>query len=248
MKTLKESLLADMEDVMSRSDTDIRELVKKFLWDNYHGSYIIPMKPNKDGIYEISAENRIVVKNKELTELTNGLFVFKDSKNEFDCSHCINLTSLKGSPRITGTFNCSYCPKLTSLKDGPEKVYNTYYCNNCGLTSLEGSPKINYGFNCCGNPLKNLKGASKKVNAKFICSYCPELETLEGCPEQIKSWLDCSNCPKLEFESLKKYFPKKIGEDFICIHNFEDKTQEEKNELRDYLYRKLGHDIELILI
>lgn len=144
MKTLKESLLGDMNDVMAAGDEGIYEAVKKFLWDNYYGSYIIHKKPNKDGMYEVSAESRIVVKNKDITELTNGLFIFRDSKNEFDCSHCHNLTSLKGSPRITGQFNCSYCPKLTSLKDGPEKVYNTYYCNNCGLTSLEGSPKINY--------------------------------------------------------------------------------------------------------
>jgi hypothetical protein len=189
-----------------------------------------------------------VVTNKDITELTNGLFIFGDCNGEFDCSHCHNLTTLKGSPRSVDTFNCSFCPKLTSLKDGPEKVYNTYYCNNCGLTSLEGSPKINYGFNCCCNPIKNLKGASKKVNAKFICSYCPELETLEGCPEHVKGWFDCSNCPKLEFESLKKYFPKKIEDDFMCISNFKDKTQEERNELRSYLYLKLGHDIEMILM
>lgn len=249
MRTLKESLLDDIEDVIARGDKDIRESVKKFLWDNYNGSYTIPMKPNKDGIFEITFKKRMAVINKDITELTNGLFIFGDCKGEFDCSHCHNLTTLKGSPRSIGTFNCSYCPKLTSLKNGPEKVYNTYYCNNCGLTSLEGSPKINYGFNCCNNPIKNLKGASKRVNAKFICSWCPELETLEGCPEYVKGWFDCSNCPKLEMESLKNYFPKKIGEDFMCISNFNNKTQEEKNELRDYLYHKIGYDnIEMILI
>ena len=248
MKTLKESLLSNIDDTLNQGDSNCREAVKKFLWDNYNGSYTIPMKPNKDGIFEITFKTRMAVINKDITELTNGLFMFGDCKGEFDCSHCHNLTSLKGSPRTLDTFNCSFCPKLTSLKDGPEKVYNTYYCNNCGLTSLEGSPQINYGFNCCGNPLKNLKGASKKVNAKFICSYCPELKTLEGCPEYVKGWFDCSNCPKLELESLKKYFPKKIEDDFMCISNFKDKTVEEKNELRDYLYHKLGNDIEMILV
>ena len=249
MKTLKESILDDMDDVMTAGDEDIRKAVEKFLWDNYYGSYIIPKKPNKDGIYEISIKNRIAVKNKDITELTNGLFIFKDCKHEFDCSNCHNLTSLKGSPRTTGQFSCSYCPKLTSLKYGPEEVYNTYYCNNCGLTSLEGSPKINYGFNCSGNPLKNLKGASKKINAKFICSYCLELETLEGCPEHVKGWFDCSNCPELELDSLKKYFPKKIEDDFMCINNFKGNTKEEINEMKYYLYDKIGYDnIEMILM
>lgn len=249
MKTLKESILDNMEDVIDRGDTDTRESVKKFLWDNYHGSYIIPMKPNSNGLFEITFTKRMAVKNKDILELTNGLFIFGDCKGEFDCSHCINLTSLKGSPRSIGTFNCSYCPKLTSLKDGPEQVYNTYYCNNCGLTSLKGSPKINYGFNCCCNPLKNLKGASKKINAKFICSYCQELETLEGCPEHIKGWFDCSNCPKLKLDSLKKYFPKKIEEDFMSINNFKEHTKEEINKMKDYLYNKLGYNnIEMILI
>lgn len=250
MKTLYEGILADMEDVMTRSDSDIREAVKSFLFDNYYGSYIIPMKPNKDGIFEITFTKKMVVINKELSELTNGLFIFGDCKGEFDCSHCINLTSLKGSPRSIGTFNCSYCPKLTSLVGGPEKLYNntTYYCNDCGLTTLKGSPKNCFGMNCCNNKIKNLVGGPEKINGHFICNHNSELESLKGCPEQIKGWFDCSNCPKLELESLKMYFPKKLEADFICINNFKDKTQEEKNEMKEYLCNKIGYDTELILM
>ena len=57
-----------------------------------------------------------------------------------------------------------------------------------------------------------------------------------------------SGSKRSQSNEILKYFPKKIEDDFMCISNFKDKTQEEKNELRDYLYHKLGNDIEMILI
>jgi hypothetical protein len=238
MKTLYESVLSDMEDVIARSDSDIREAVKSFLWNNYNGSYTIPMKPNKDGIFEITFTKRMTVINKDITELTNGLFIFGDcNKGEFDCSHCINLTSLKGCPRSVGTFNCSYCTKLTSLEEGPDEITTMCYCNDCGLITLKGMPQKCKNFKCSNNPLKNLEGSPKIIKGRFSCSHCSELETLKGCPEQITAWFDCSKCPKLNFESLKQYIPKKIKQEFMCLSNFDNKSEDELNEMKDYLYK-----------
>ena len=66
----------------------------------------------------------------------------------FNCSHN-NLTSLKGSPKITKClFDCSH-NKLTSLKDGPEKVGGYFDCSHNNLTSLTGAPKKVSGYFYC---------------------------------------------------------------------------------------------------
>ena len=64
-------------------------------------------------------------------------------KNDFSCSNCTSLTSLKGAPKEVGRdFYCSGCTSLTSFEGAPQKVGGDFYCNDCAsLTSLEGAPK-----------------------------------------------------------------------------------------------------------
>lgn len=250
MKTLKESILADMDSVISSGDNNIRDLVKKFLSENYTGSYLIPYSPNKDGLYEISVTKRIAVKNKSIEALTNGLFIFTVCNGDFDCSNCYNLKSLEGAPKkIKGVFICSFCKSLTSLKGGPEHTSGIYYCNDCNLESLEGAPNKLSAINCAGNHrIENLKGLPKKISTpnkkykaeqcKLVCNNIKGLKTLEGCPEEIQGWFDVSNCPNLDLDSLKKYFPKKIYDDFMCLNNFKDRTEEEIENIKQYLIDK----------
>ena len=179
MKTLYESLLDDFENV--ESSTDYKEQVIQFLKDNYSNpnKFKVSNQPNKDGYYEVDCSEvnfNVVVTNKNITSLTNDLFVFVNVKGTFECVYCKKLTSLKGAPKKVGRgFNCSYCDKLTSLEGAPKEVgvdFNCFDCNN--LISLKGAPKkVGEDFNCfnCDN-LTSLKGAPKKVGRDFNCFKC----------------------------------------------------------------------------
>ena len=126
MKTLKEhineSLLDDFDTISASSvtDIDIKKEIKQFLKDNYKklSNFKISRKPNNDGYYEVDCSKckDIEVGNKNITSLTNNLFIFVNVYGSFDCSYCKNLTSLKNAPKeVGGTFNCSFCNNLTSL-------------------------------------------------------------------------------------------------------------------------------------
>lgn len=219
MKTLKEyineSLLDDFDAMSSASTTDIRKEIKQFLKDNYKKSsnFKISKKPNNDGYYEVDCSkcSDIEVGNKNITSLTNNLFIFVNIKGDFDCSYCRNLTSLKGAPEeVDGDFYCSYNQKLTSLKGAPKEVKGFFSCSHCNnLTSLKGAPKkIKLTFNCnyCSN-LKSLEGAPEEVGEDFYCNDCSNLTSLEGAPKEINYVFDLTNC--INIKSLKGA-PKKV--------------------------------------
>ena len=75
MKSLRESLLDD--DLADKPDKMIKDEIKSFLKANYDGSIKISKEPNADGKYEVSSSTNIEVKNKKITSLTNGMFVWK---------------------------------------------------------------------------------------------------------------------------------------------------------------------------
>ena len=123
MKTLKESIFSDIEDIV-KNDT---ALFEQFLKDNYQidGTYII-----KNGVIDVKGDVR--VKNKHIKSLTNGLFQFGVVSGDFDCCNCINLKTLKGAPKEVGeNFWCDCCSSLTSLEGAPEKVGGCFYCEEC---------------------------------------------------------------------------------------------------------------------
>jgi hypothetical protein len=163
MKTLKEyineSLLDDFDEI--EKTVDPREQVIQFLKDNYKkpSKFKISRKPNDDGYYEVDCSNHSVVEvcNRDITSLTNNLFIFVNVKGSFYCYYCYNLTSLEGSPNEVGAhFSCSSCINLTTLKGAPKEVGGNFNCSDCNnLTSLEGAPK--------------------KVGY-FDHSYCPKLK------------------------------------------------------------------------
>ena len=198
MKNLYESILSDIDVTLTDSDIKVTHiLIQKYLEDNYNGNWIISEKPNKDGLYEVSSNKSIKVKNKQIVSLTNDLFIWTSVKGYFDCSSCKSLKSLNGAPVIVkGDFNCYDCSGLKSLKGAPEEVEGTFYCYDCsGLKSLDGAPK--------------------KVEGTFYCRNCSRLESLKGAPKEVRTYFDCSNCGKSFTEDdIKKV--SKVNTNIYC--------------------------------
>ena len=179
MKSLRESLLADMDDVLNSGDEAIKNnIIKQWLIENLkYGSSlcIISKKPNKDGKYEVSASGDIVFKD-TISALTNEIFIWTNVSGNFNCSKCYELTTLEGAPeKVGGNFSCNHCTNLTSLEGAPKKVGKDFNCDWCiKLTSLEGAPKeVGGNFKCSDCiKLKTLEGAPKKVEINFYCGHC----------------------------------------------------------------------------
>ena len=159
MKSLKESIFDDVEDIVN----DDTVLIEQFLKDNY----II------DGSYDINGnvvdvKGHAIVKNEKIESLTNGLFRFGT---------------------VNGNFYCTGCPKLKSLEGAPELVGGRFDCTKCmGLKSLEGAPrKVALSFVCVDCPnLKSLKGAPKEVGWSLDCRNCKNLKITDQDREKYK--------------------------------------------------------------
>ena len=165
---INESLLDDLEDLEKNSDNVIeKELLEKFLDKNYRidGKYTI-----KNGVVDVKGS--VTVKNRDLTELTNGLFVFGNIDDSFYCYSCEKLKSLKGAPKEVGkNFYCYECDNLKTLEGSPVSVGRSFYCSYCkSLTSLKGAPKkVGIDFHCgnCGVKFTE-EQVSAVSNAKYI--------------------------------------------------------------------------------
>ena len=122
MKTLRESLLDD--DLITKTDKIIKDEIKAFLKENYNGLIKISKKPNVDGKYEVSSTKNITVKNRNITSLTNGMFIWSTVDGSFGISYCDSLKSLEGAPKeVGGYFYCFNC-KVKFTKDDVKKVSN----------------------------------------------------------------------------------------------------------------------------
>lgn len=179
MKSLYESLLDDFDTLSSQLDiTKLQSQIIKFILDNYycHPNCLDIIGPDENGLFYVSCKQRDValeIRNRNVTSLTNGMFVWDKVDGDFWCGNCQNLTSLEGAPKEVGrSFDCQRCTKLTSLEGAPQTVGGSFDCRFCDkLTSLEGAPKeVMMNFNCdyC-KKLDSLKGAPKKVGGDFYC-------------------------------------------------------------------------------
>ena len=190
MKTLKdyvislqEASLLDIEGTLDSGDEAIKKSIEKWIKDNFSAVGLkISNNPNRNGKYEVSA-SCVIVDNKNITSLTNGLFVWKEVKGYFDCSYCDNLTSLKGAPKeVDGNFICTNCKSLKTLEGAPKEVDGGFYCYCCdNLTSLKDAPNYVGGyFNCSRcKSLTSLKGAPKEVGESFKCIDCVSLKSID---------------------------------------------------------------------
>ena len=145
MKSLKESIFSDVEDIVS-SDTVI---IEQFLKDNYE--IRVTYNINKDRTVDV--KGHVKVKNKKIESLTRGLFRFGTVDGDSLCTSCPNLKSLKGAPKEVGEeFHCGWCRSLKNLEGAPEKVGGDFDCSVCAkLTSLEGAPDKVGKYFYCGN-------------------------------------------------------------------------------------------------
>ena len=202
MKSLKESIFDDVEDIVN----DDTVLIEQFLNDNY----II------EGTYDINGnvvdvKGHVIVKNEKIESLTNGLFRFGTVKGNFYCTGCPKLKTLEGAPKKVGLdFYCYDCSNLVSLKGAPELVIGDFDCDECkNLKDLKGAPELVGGrFDCtkCVG-LKSLEGAPRKVALSFVCVDCPNLKSLKGAPKEVGWSLDCRNCKNLKItdQDREKY-------------------------------------------
>lgn len=180
MKTLKNileaSLLSKVEDTINNGDDEIKNLITKFIEENYKNvKFTISNTPNKDGKFEVNSRGDVTLKNNKLQYLTNDYFVWKSVNGDFRCSYS-SIVSLEGAPELVwGSFSCAGCGKLTSLEGAPKETYENFSCVECEkLTSLKGAPeKVGENFHCndCKN-LISLEGAPKKVGNDFWCKNC----------------------------------------------------------------------------
>ena len=163
MINLKEYIIEGIFDVeynIDNIDESIKEQIKKFLEDNFDGASLckISDKPNADGKFEVSSKGNIEVKNKLITSLTNGSFIWTTIGGDFSCDFCESLTSLEGAPKKVGKdFYCKYCDSLISLEGAPKEVGGDFSCDFC-------------------ESLTSLKGAHKEVGGYFNCSRCKSLK------------------------------------------------------------------------
>ena len=120
MKSLKESIFSDVEDIVNSDSA----LIEQFINDNYEidGTYIIEGSYTiKDGVVDVKGS--VGVKNVDIKSLTNGTFRFGTVVGDFYCVHCHNLKSLEGGPEKVGkNFNCVGCDGFKSLEGVPKEV------------------------------------------------------------------------------------------------------------------------------
>ena len=116
----------DIEDNIDNMDESIREEIKHFLKDNFktNSTYQISKKPNKEGKFEVLVNGNVEVKDKNLTSLTNDIFIWTNIKGNFICDYCNSLTSLEGAPKeVGGDFYCRNC-KGEFIEEDVKKVSN----------------------------------------------------------------------------------------------------------------------------
>ena len=208
--------------------------IRNFIDTNYECKG--ELKISKEGdTYYVDCVDDVIVKNKKLTSLTDGLFKWNYVDGEFDCSYCL-IETLEGAPEeVYGSINCSGCKKLISLKGAPESVQSfdcsgtsiksldyaplrtmEFYCSNCD--KLEDISWIyNHGgyvdgqFQCCNN--KKLKSISHLPEKNAYEGYVIDLSnninlrSLDGCPDAAVA-LNLAGC-----KSLKdlQYIPQRIS-------------------------------------
>lgn len=82
-----ESLLDDEDEVFDGAKEGVISIIKDFLETNYKidGSYTIKEKGNE---FIVNVKGNVVVKNENITALTNEFFEFGEVSGDFDCRDC----------------------------------------------------------------------------------------------------------------------------------------------------------------
>ena len=143
MKALKESLLTDIEDTLDKGNIGIKKIIKQFLDTNYsvvtkNGKFTVSAKPDKDGLYNVTATGSVYMLHNDLEEFTNGMFKFTNIRGSFNASGSKSLKTLKNGPiSVLGDFNISRCASLESLKYCPQSVAGDFVCFGTKFTKKD---------------------------------------------------------------------------------------------------------------
>lgn len=248
MKTLYESLLADIETSLSKGAEVMEDIIRAEIDKIYKckKSTKFEFLPGDGAKVIVNAVGHVSVKPqaRNITTLEHEMFEWGTVKGEFDIWRCANLTDLKGAPKVVdGCFNANMCSGLISLEGAPERTGNFYCIDVNSLKTLKGAPKYVMGsFYCSRNhALTSLEGAPKYISGDFSLAYCDKLEVLEHMPIEIGGNLECNGCKKLKhiIDTPKKiygkcYMPSAVYDeavkklDTICIkpHSFSTEDDE----------------------
>lgn len=163
------SILADIDDQIEAFDNSIKDRIEEWIKENYYSDKVkISDKPNRDGLYEVTA-GEVILKNTNLEYLTNNMFVWKNVENFFFCN-CLKLKSLEGTTKnISGNYYCVNCHSL-SLDNVSEKikekvVFNCEGCEKSGLFEF-----CNFTLDKEDETIKDLLPKSYvKINDEYNC-------------------------------------------------------------------------------
>lgn len=155
MKTLIESLLADMDDTLKAGDDEImrQHIVEQLqnedlYWYNQHipidKAFRIHKKGNK---WIVDLKVNFTCYGTEDGYLTDGSFEFGVAAGSFsiinkNVGKPLNIKSLKYGPTLVNhSFSIMDCPKLKNLRYCPEKVMENMVIGDTGITTLKYFPE-----------------------------------------------------------------------------------------------------------
>ena len=154
MKTLHESILADIDDTLKQGDDDImrqhildqlndKKLYSYFSLGKIHDAFIIKKKGNK-WIVDVKA-NLTCYGTKE-GYVTDGTFSFGACGQNFIIMSNYNskcsVKSLKYGPTlVNGSYCIMDCPNLKNLRYCPQKVMGDSTISYSGITTLKYFPE-----------------------------------------------------------------------------------------------------------
>lgn len=217
MKTLYESLLADIETSLTKGAEVMEDVIRAEIDKIYKckKSTKFEFLPGNGSKVIVNAVGKISVNPwaRSITTLEHELFEWGTVEGEFNIWKCTKLTNLKGAPKIVdGCFNANMCSGLISLEGAPERTKDFCCIEASSLKTLKGAPKLVIGhFYCSRNySLTSLEGAPKYIAGDFCLAHCDKLEVLEHMPIEIGGNLECNGCKKLKhiIDTPKKIYGK----------------------------------------
>lgn len=188
MKTLKESLLSDIEKTIgSVKPYDVAcAAIEEFFKTNYnvYGEYTVKKKPDTDGKWIVSVKKRkdFFKLNSTAETITNGLFKM-DRCAKFIIENNNNIKNLEGLPDIVGRLDIRNCCNLESII-GCTKSWQPCWGVNETMIVIENCPK-----------LKTLDGLNTSPDSVFLRN-CSNLKTLGDCANKFK-YIDINACNNL---------------------------------------------------
>jgi len=149
-----------------------KQQIENLVLENFKSIGNVQIHVDDDGVVNVSGG--IQMRNKHIHEIP---VQFGTVTGRFEVTS-MNITTLKGCPRVVmGTFSCAGCD-LTSLEGGPEQVHGFYACNYNRLTNLVGlATQVGRQLDVTHNPLRSLDGLTAGVN-NIIVNYDANLPLL----------------------------------------------------------------------